>query len=200
MITKFVEQTRKTGEEVFTVNNNSVGVKLSDFWQWAYSDILNNVSRGKLAEFIVATALGINDGISGIWDKYDLTYKNKGIEIKSAAYLQSWYQEKLSHISFSISPSLAWDGKTGKYDTEQKRQADIYILCLLNHKDKLTVNPLNIEQWEFYILPTSLLNELLPVQKSLSLGFLDKNGVAPCGYYDIRNHVEKLLFPPAVTK
>ena len=193
MKTKFIKQTRKTGEEVFTVNQKSTGIKLLDFWQWACSDLLNNVDRGKLAEFIVVTALDIKSDVSATWDKFDLTFKGKGVEIKSAAYLQSWYQEKESSIAFSIRPTLGWDATSQKYDTEQKRQADVYVLCLLKHKDKLTVNPLNLEQWEFYIVSTAILNELFPVQKSVSLSSLIKMGVVPCDYNNIRYRVEKVV-------
>jgi len=190
MNTKFIEPTRKSGDEPFTNNGKPINTNLSDFWQWAYSDLLNNTHRGKLAEFIVASALDVADGIGGTWDKYDLTFEGIGIEAKSAAYLQSWHQEKLSDISFDIRPTLAWNATTGKYDTEQKRQADVYVMCLLKHKDKNTVNPLNLEQWEFYVVETSMLNELLPVQKRVSLGFLKKH-ITPCDYSDIRNFVEK---------
>ena len=32
-----------------------------EFWEWAYDDLLTNTTRGVLAEYIVATALGIRD-------------------------------------------------------------------------------------------------------------------------------------------
>lgn len=94
MITKFIEPTRKTGEESFRVGKKSLDVNLLNFWQWANSDLLNNVDRGKLAEFIVATSLGISNNISATWDSYDLEYMGKGIEIKSSAYLQSGIKKK----------------------------------------------------------------------------------------------------------
>ncbi|GAB3055164.1 hypothetical protein [Virgibacillus ainsalahensis] len=33
---------------------------VSDFWRWAYSDMLSNTNRGILAEFLVGHAFGIN--------------------------------------------------------------------------------------------------------------------------------------------
>ena len=48
---------------------------------WAYSDIVGNTERGKLAEFIVAMALGITESISVAWNKYDLLSK-EGIRIE----------------------------------------------------------------------------------------------------------------------
>ncbi|MHC4616924.1 MAG: hypothetical protein ACYTEQ_04130 [Planctomycetota bacterium] len=37
------------------------GLTLGDFWSWAYSDVLNNRNRSILAEFLVASALGLID-------------------------------------------------------------------------------------------------------------------------------------------
>jgi hypothetical protein len=91
------------GETPFIINGVPSEYTLLDFWSWAFSDILTNTMRGIIAEFIIATALNINiknprDG----WSKFDLVYRNLGIEVKSAAYHQRWYQEKLSNISFNI--------------------------------------------------------------------------------------------------
>ena len=65
------------------------------FSQWAYSDVSSNASRGILAEYIVASALGIAAATRREWDAYDLeTQDGVKLEIKSASYLQSWAQAK----------------------------------------------------------------------------------------------------------
>jgi len=46
------------------LNAGSDVYTLRDFWAWAYSDLIGNTERGRLAEFIVAMALGITEGIS----------------------------------------------------------------------------------------------------------------------------------------
>lgn len=43
-----------TGNEEFTLRGEGSGISLADFWRWAYSDLLNNTSRGVMAEFLVA--------------------------------------------------------------------------------------------------------------------------------------------------
>jgi hypothetical protein len=83
--------------------------------------------------------------------------------------------------------------KMMSYDTEQKRQSDVYAMCLLSHKDKLTLNPLGLGQWEFYIVPTALLNESLPTQKSVSLSLLKNNDITPCDYTGIRPCIEEII-------
>ena len=184
---------RKTGEErLFTAAATS-NISLLDYWSWAHSDLIVNTERGKLAEFIVASALGVHNTLNSAWDSFDLMYMGKGIEVKSAAYLQSWQQAKESYIEFGIRPTRGLVGDTGTYQSEIKRQADAYVFCHLKHKDKLTINPLDLDQWHFYIVPTALLNKKVPVQKHIALSFFAKNGIAPCEYSKIRTHVERAL-------
>ena len=126
-----IEIKRKTGEEVF-IGVGKDKLTLKDFWQWSSSDLVSNATRGILAEFLVAFALGLNKSIRNEWDPYDLkTEKGIKIEVKSAAYLQSWYQEKLSNITFNIRPTFAYDYQTNLLAKEKKRQADLYVFCLL---------------------------------------------------------------------
>jgi phosphodiesterase/alkaline phosphatase D-like protein len=55
---------------------------------------------------------------------------------------------------------------------KRKRQADVYVFCLLSHKAKATVCPLNLDQWEFYVLSTNQLNNLVGEQKTITLDSL----------------------------
>ena len=159
--------------EPFTQHGIPLSVTLLDFWRWSASDLLNNAMRGVLAEYIVACGLGITRGVRTEWDAYDLlTESGTRIEVKSASYLQSWHQKSPSTIQFSIRPTRFWDETTGKYDSDLRRQGDIYVFCVLNHRDKMTVDPLNLNQWDFYVLPASVLNKKFPTQKSIRLSAL----------------------------
>jgi len=165
-----IKVTRKTGSERLHNNGKEISVQLVDFWRWSASDLLSNATRGIFAEFIVASALGLGHSVRSEWDSYDLiTQKGKRIEVKSAAYLQSWSQKKLSKISFSIRPSRKWDSNTGALETISERQADIYVFCLLDHQDQKTVDPLNLSQWRFFIISVDVLNQHCSGQKSISL-------------------------------
>ena len=47
------------------------------------------------------------------WDAYDLVAPGgTTVEVKSAAYLQSWAQNALSSICFDVAPSRAWSAAT----------------------------------------------------------------------------------------
>ena len=83
------------GNEKFTLDGNDTGISVSEFWSWAYSDLLNNTLRGVLAEFLVKKSFSFLPPPRGIlrtdWTPYDLASPSgRRIEVKSAAYLQSW--------------------------------------------------------------------------------------------------------------
>ncbi|HEX4235986.1 MAG TPA: hypothetical protein VH041_16995 [Caldimonas sp.] len=57
---------------------------------------------GRLAEFLVASDLGVSTGFRRGWLGHDLTAEDRTkIEAKSAAFVQGWAQRKPSLISFS---------------------------------------------------------------------------------------------------
>jgi hypothetical protein len=65
---------RKIGSEQFNDTGTPLGVDLSDFWGWTTSDLIDNITRGRLAEFIVAIAVGIpTSGVRDSWAAWDLT-------------------------------------------------------------------------------------------------------------------------------
>jgi len=161
----------KDGHEPLMSAQQATTFALHHFWRWSVSDLLSNATRGVFAEFIVATATGIDiTQPREEWSAFDLTTPDGiRLEIKSAAYLQSWNQRELSKISFSTKLSLYWDSTTNRQETVAKRHADVYVFCLLHHEDKLTVDPLNLDQWEFYVLATKQLNEYTRSQHSITL-------------------------------
>ena len=84
--------------------------EVGDFWRWAYSDLLMNKTRGVLAEFIVAKALGLDLSVRNAWSHHDLvTKKGTSIEVKASGYLQSWEQKELSKPSWSGLKSRNYD-------------------------------------------------------------------------------------------
>lgn len=186
-----IPPTIKTGDEPLTFQDENLNFKLLDFWRWSVSDILSNATRGRLAEFIVATATNIDiNAVRDEWGPYDLlTPDNTKLEIKSAAYLQSWQQNIFSTISFSTKLARHWDYLTNKRADIPKRHADVYVFCLLKHEDKTTVNPLNLDHWEFYVLPTSQLNTYTRSQHSITLKSL-KNLTKAVKYHELSLEVK----------
>lgn len=112
------------------------GLTLGDFWSWAYSDIMYNTVRPIFAEFLVGVALGVIDKPRVEWNAFDFSYKGKKIEIKSAAYLQSWRQPKVSAVRFDIAQKDGWSAETNKFAGISKRNADCYVFCLYPEIDR----------------------------------------------------------------
>ncbi|MBJ7901865.1 hypothetical protein IF655_00930 [Streptomyces sp. DSM 110735] len=164
--------TRRSSSELIRAKGETVG-RLGDFWSWACSDLANNTMRGVLAEYLVAMALGAAIGTRTEWDTIDIRTPEKWrVEVKSAAYLQSWAQPQMSKIEFGIAPASGWDAQTGTASVEVMRRSDVYVFCLLHHQDKQTLDPLNLDQWTFYVLPTRILDERCPTQRSIRLSSL----------------------------
>ena len=157
---------RLSGHEMFTLGEETLSFDLLSFWQWSASDLVSNATRGRLAEYIVAMALGVAAGVRNEWDAYDLTFNGRKVEVKASGYLQSWAQSRLSRPSFSIRPARGWDPLTGLLDDEIRRQSDIYVFCLHHHLEKNTLNPCDLTQWSFYVLPTKELDASQQLQKA----------------------------------
>lgn len=169
-----IEVVRKTGEEKLYVNGDPLPHDLLSFWQWSASDLVCNAMRGILAEYIVASAVGMVSGNRTEWDAYDVE-TNEGIkvEVKSGAYIQSWSQKKLSTIQFGIRPTQGWDSGNGAYSNVVERQSDVYVFCVLGHQEQGSIDPLNMDQWDFYVLATKELNREVNAQKTISLSRLE---------------------------
>ena len=168
---------RKTGEEPFFSGGGRRDFSLLDFWQWSVSDLVSNATRGILAEFVVARALGVpaDNEIRGEWDAYDLdTPEGIKVEVKSSAYLQSWEQRAFSSPSFRIGKTYGYDPQTGGHTEDRRRWADVYVFALLKHRNKSTIDPLDLDQWAFHAVSASVLEEAKGDAKSISLNAVRK--------------------------
>ncbi|HEV3455561.1 MAG TPA: hypothetical protein VHG32_03335 [Thermoanaerobaculia bacterium] len=186
-----VTSMRKSGRERFRDGAADLGFDLQSFWQWSGSDLLSNSMRGVLAEYVVARALRANpDGVRTEWASYDLTTEGgTKVEVKSAGYLQSWHQERLSRISFVVAKRRPWDASTNRTGEMPGRQADVYVFALLAHQDKATVDPMDVGQWTFYVLPTSVLDERTRSQHSITLPTLARLCGRAVEFSGLRNAV-----------
>ena len=171
---KGVISTKKlTGAEEFKVAEDSplAAADILDYWSWAYSDIVGNTNRGALAEFIVAKAIGSEAAVRNDWAAYDLeTPSGIKVEVKSSAYLQSWHQTTVSAPSFSIRKAKEWSPETNEFGEERLRHSNVYVFCLLAYKgDKRMLDPLDLSQWEFYVVKTSEIDRIFGGRSSISI-------------------------------
>jgi hypothetical protein len=140
----------------------------------------------------VGTAVGLKStDLREEWDAFDLTTDTGiKIEVKSAAYIQSWNQKSFSKISFSIKPAKYGDSNSNIFESEPERHADLYVFCHLKHQDQNTIDPLKMEQWDFYILPTFILDNYHRSHHSITINSLRKLAT-PKPYSELKMAIEE---------
>lgn len=144
-----------TGDELF----RGMDATVRDFWQFAMTDLRMNNTRGYLAEFLVARALG-STAPRVEWDAYDvLTPEGIRVEVKSSAYLQSWKQETLSRITFGSLTGQLYDEYGRARTSARTFNADVYVFCVQTAQTAEEYQPLNVDQWVFYVVARSVLEE-----------------------------------------
>ena len=172
------EMFRHKGNELFSV---------LDFWQYAYSQL--GGLGDTIAEFLVAKALGIEKAENvNYWTAYDMAYRNKRIEVKATRYVHPWNTRISKVRTFSIEPTnnSYWgnskDGVDG--DKSLSRQSEVYVFCLNSNMDIQDNDPLRIDDWVFYVVPTFEINNYCsrygnPNQKKIALNVVKR--LAKCG-------------------
>ncbi len=188
-----MSKAQSTGSEAFTFAGAPEAFTLGDFWRWHATHLMSNITRGHLAEFIVANALGIHvSGPLPEWESHDLLFEDKRIEIKASAYIQEWNQAVNTNPRFSIRPARRWDDSVG-YSDKAQRNSDMYIFCVLAETDRSAVDPLLLDKWEFYPVLTSVLDAMLGAQKSVGMGTICRMCPAPFDYASLRDAVIRLF-------
>lgn len=182
-----------TGDERFAGSATAAPTVLQ-FWQFAMQDLRMNNTRGYLAEFLVATALGLQ--VSRIeWDEYDLLWAPDDssdevrIEVKSSAYVQAWPQKRLSKPVFSGLRGRILDASANTYADNASYNADLYVFCVNKQTRPLEYDPLDLACWQFYVAPRTILAELNT--SSVSLPTLVSSGVVPVGFDQLRVAIEQ---------
>lgn len=181
-----------TGDEHLISNGEELRFDMLSYWQWAYSDLIDNTERGVFAEYIVKAALSLNgpDPNQGSrwWHPYDLTGPSGlRLEVKSSAYLQGREQSDYAKISFSIAPTKLYNEYTD-YSVEAKRHSDVFVFCIWNTKDR-TSSPLNMDLWDFYVLSTTVLDQKKPEQRSISFSALLALNPKKCSFSELRKTI-----------
>jgi hypothetical protein len=77
-------------------------------------------------------------------------------------------------VEFKLKAVKLSDADTNQLAPDSTRQADVYVLALLRHDSKQTVNPLDISQWEFFVLSKGVLDARTRSQHSITLKTLQR--------------------------
>jgi hypothetical protein len=143
-----------TGDELLLPN-----IRVRDFWAWAFGDLKLNSTRGMLAQFLVAKAVGDTRLNDDGWGDFDvLSPEGIKVEVKASGYVQSWEQQGLSEIKFSGLSGRTWSAKDG-YGESREYRADVFVFAVHTCQNRDAYDPISLDQWDFYVIPGSVIRE-----------------------------------------
>ena len=179
-------------EKKFIYNDQKMNFGIIDFWLYKYSNIWN--LQEYIAEFIVEKALEINKSHNtDSWTLYDILYRNTRIEVKETSYYHPWNENGKISNQRNFGITMANSSYENSNDSNKfERQNDIYVFCLNVGNTKEESNPMNLNNWEFYIVPTKTINSLCGENKTISLGKVKKSA-KKVEYFEIKNYIDKLI-------
>ena len=181
-----------SGKEPFTNNGILTDYTVNDFWSFQFSNILHDPDE--IAEFLVAKALGLDKPFNkDHWTLYDIDYNGIRVEVKETAYYHSFNEPgKISNQRvFGITKANSnYENPDEKNRFE--RQNDVYVFCLLKGETAEDAWPLELSHWEFYIVPTSVINKECGDQKTVSLSRV-QNFTKPVDFEHIKETVDRVL-------
>lgn len=153
---------------------------------------MENVQRAVYAEFLVACALGLADGVRVGWRSYDLRYCERRIEVKASAYVQSWRTTKPSTITFGVGKRLEMDEETAAFGTVPARYADVWVFALFEPRSHPAGDILDASLWCFYVVGSRDLEARLGAQKSAGLTTI-ASLAQPVRYPGVKAAIDELL-------
>ncbi len=155
-------------EKPFTDGGKPIGLTALDYWRFQFSNIWD--AQEEVAEFIVAKALEMDLPFNkNGWTPYDIDYKGKRVEVKATSYFHSWRGdgEVSQQRVFSIAEAY---GQHNESRENPERLNDVYVFCLNTGETKEDSDPFEMNHWEFYVIPTTVINSLCGKNKTISLG------------------------------
>ena len=170
------------------------GRSVGDFLAWAYSDVMDSMSRGALAEFLVMQALKVDLRVRNPGDPIDIRYERDGyrasVEVKASSAVQRWPGD-VHRISFGIRKSLWWD-HDGKVHGPL-RWGDCWVFCVFRPeaRDLLVARSklFDVKSWRFWAVP----RDWLPDSSSISLAHLIRLFGASVGYADLSDQIDEAV-------
>lgn len=180
-----------TGKESITLGGESTDFTVLDFWRFQFSSIYH--MQEEIAEFIVSMALGLKAPHNkNLWTTWDIDYRGKRIEIKETGYYHSFNEEGRVSQQRTFGITKAYS-RYKDNQSDYKRQNDVYVFCLNIGDTREASNPLELNHWRFWVIPTETINRLCGDNKTISLVRIKKitglnDGI---GYADLKAAIDK---------
>ena len=131
------------------------------------------------------------------WGDYDVLSPNGSkIEVKCCSYIQDWDQNDYSRIVFAglKAKEIYWSEAVKSYKelAESSYKSDFYVFALFKNKEHATLDILDRDQWDFYVLSRTQLAEGINNGGSISLERLVKLGYEPKSFDELKHAIENI--------
>lgn len=154
---------------------------VADFWRWAFSDLRDNTTRGILAEFLVAKAVGDERTLRIGWDNFDdQAPDGTTIEVKCSAFLQSWTQKRHSELVFGRLSAREFDATRNEYSVDARVRADVFVFAVQTQREPAAYDVLDISRWEFWVVRASTIRER--AGRTVGIGWVREHATGPLSY------------------
>lgn len=156
-------------------------VTVADFWRWAFSDLRDNTTRGILAEFLVAKAVGDQRTLRIGWDNFDSQAADgTTIEVKCSAFLQSWVQKRHSDLAFGRLSAREFDATRNEYSVDVRVRADVFVFAVQTQLEPAFYDVLDISHWEFWVASANTIRER--AGKTVGISWVRQHAKGPLSY------------------
>lgn len=183
------------GSERFT----GLDATVADFWRWAFSDLRDNTTRGILAEFLVARAVGDQRGLRIGWDNFDVRAPDgTAIEVKCSAFLQSWTQKRHSALRFGRLSAREFDAARNEYSVDARVRADVFVFAVQTQREPAAYDMLDISRWQFWVAGASTIREL--AAKTVGIGWVRRHASGPLPYGELAEAIRVAARAPFVPR
>lgn len=198
------------------LNAGNSEATILDAWRWCYSDMAEPTNRGNFAEFLVYLALKSDPTVAGHyaarkdWDVVDLTY-GRGIQSSEFSHDEyfcgstkyGWGLEvkssssSSSKVKFDLEPRQGFVFRSDKDEAIEiyRRWSDFYILAHFKDDKSFSKNIIDMNNWEFFIIPTWRIK-----RNSITLSALTAQQHKPVCFSKIKEEIDNQINTPFLSR
>lgn len=162
-----------------------VNATVAEFWRWAFSDLRDNTTRGVLAEFLVAKAIGDKRPVRVGWGNFDaLAPDGTKIEVKCSAFLQSWSQREHSQLVFGRLAAREFDADRNEYSADIRVRADVFVFAVQTQREPSAYDMLDIVHWQFWVASAQAVSNA--ATRTVTIGWVRSHAVGPLRHEELQ--------------
>ena len=74
-----------------------------------------------------------------------------------------------------------------------RRHSEVYVFCVLNGDTEAESDPLKLDNWDFYVVPTAVINEKCEHNHTISLKRIENLGYTKIPYAELKDAIDAAL-------